>query len=93
MSHEAMEMVFEVGFWVALSLVVGCMVVVAVGPTNVDRAVGLDLGIVMLAVALGLFSGASGSGAYMDASLMLAILSFLVTVIVARLLKGGRPLS
>ncbi len=89
----AVMWVFEVGFWVALSLGAGCFVVVAVGPANVDRAVGLDLGIVMLAVALSLFSGASGSGVYVDASLMLAILSFLVTVIIARLLDTRRPAS
>ena len=90
MNPESVQLALEVGFWSVLVLVAACMVVVIVGPGNIDRLVATDIGLMLIAVDLALFSAAQGANWYMDASLLIAILSFLVTVVVARQLETGR---
>jgi multicomponent Na+:H+ antiporter subunit F len=84
---ETERAAYIAGFWAAASLAALCFGVVAIGPGNVDRAVALDLGIVLIAVALALLSALSETGVYMDAALVMAIVSFLVTIFVARALE------
>lgn len=90
MSAEVVTSFLYVAFWISLVIVAACMMVVIIGPGNADRVVALDLSIIMTAVTLGLYSGATEIAFYLDASLVLGILSFLVTVVLARLLQTGR---
>lgn len=89
MSPEIVQLALDVAFWFVIVLVAACMVLVILGPGNVDRIVATDLGLVMIAVALGLLAARQGTSIYMDAALLIAILSFLVTVVVARHLETG----
>lgn len=90
MSPSLTSLALLLGFWWMLVLVAGCMAAMIAGPSAVDRIVALDLGIVLTALSLGLFAALEGDPAYMDASLVLAVLSFLVTVAVSRYLETGR---
>jgi multicomponent Na+:H+ antiporter subunit F len=90
MTPENVQLALNVGFWSVLVLVAACMVIVIVGPGNIDRLVATDIGLMLIAVDLALFSAAEQATWYMDASLLIAILSFLVTIVVARLLETGR---
>ena len=90
MTPEKIQLALDVAFWSCLVLVAGCMGIVALGPTNIDRLVGTDFGLILIAVDLALFSAAEGTTHYMDAALLITILSFLVTVVVARQLETGR---
>lgn len=88
--NEWRPIVLEAGFWTATLLSAICFGGVVAGPSNVDRAVAIDLGMVLIAVALGLFSALNGTGIYMDAALVMAIVSFLVTVFLARALEDEK---
>lgn len=90
MSAEWVAIALDVGFWSVLSLVAASMLVVVIGPSNVDRLVATDIALVLITVALGLFSARQTSSFYMDAALVIAVVSFLVTVVVARQLESGR---
>lgn len=90
MNPEMVQLALEVGFWSVLVLIAACMVVVIVGPGNIDRLVATDNALILIAVDLTLFSAARGTTFYMDAALLIAILSFLVTVVVARQLETGQ---
>lgn len=90
MSGELITFALFAAFWISLVIVAACMMIVVIGPGNTDRVVALDLAIIMTAVTLGLFAGATQVAFYLDASLVLGILSFLVTVVLARLLETGR---
>jgi len=90
MNPETIQFALDVAFWSCLVLVAACMGVVTLGPGNIDRLVGTDFGLVLTAVDLALFSARQETTHYMDAALLIAILSFLVTVVVARLLETGR---
>lgn len=90
MNPEMVQVALNVGFWSCLVLVAACMVVVLVGPGNIDRLVATDLALVLIAVDLVLFSAVQGTTWYIDAAFLIAILSFLVTVVVARQLETGQ---
>ncbi|WP_373046846.1 monovalent cation/H+ antiporter complex subunit F [Vulgatibacter sp.] len=90
MNPQTVTLALEIGFWSCLVLVAACMVVVILGPGNIDRLVATDLGLVLIAVDLALFSAEEQTPNYMDAALIIAIISFLVTVVVARQLETGR---
>lgn len=90
MNPEMVQVALNVGFWSCLVLVAACMVVVLVGPGNIDRLVATDLALVLIAVDLVLFSAVQGTTRYIDAAFLIAILSFLVTVVVARQLETGQ---
>lgn len=85
-------MVLQAAFWGLLVLVAICLLVVALGPSIVDRVVATDIALVLLAVDLAVFSTLEESPIYMDAALLIAIISFLVTVVVARYLESGEVL-
>lgn len=90
MNPDTVQLVLYVCFWSLLVPIAACMVVVLIGPGNVDRLVATDLGLMLIGVDLTLFSAAGKTTAYMDAALLMAILAFLVTVAVARLLESGQ---
>ena len=90
MTPETVQIALDVGFWSCLVLVALCMGVVVLGPGNIDRLVATDFALVLIATDLALFSARESTTYYMDAALLIAILSFLVTVVVARQLETGR---
>lgn len=92
MTDETALLALDVSFWLVLVLVAACFVLVVLGPGNVDRLVATDLALVLIAVDLALFAARNRSAAYMDAALLIAIVSFLVTVVVARFLETGEVL-
>jgi multicomponent Na+:H+ antiporter subunit F len=90
MTPETIQLALDVGFWSCLVLVALCMGVVVLGPGNIDRLVATDFALVLIATDLALFSARENTTFYMDTALLIAILSFLVTVVVARQLETGR---
>ena len=90
MSPETIQLALDAAFWSVLLLVAACMVAIILGPGNVDRLVATDIGLMLIAVDLALFSAVQRTTWYMDASLLIAILAFLVTAVVARQLEIGR---
>jgi len=58
------------------------------GPSVVDRAVAADSIDILTVVALIVFSIFSNRSIYLDIALVLAILGFLGTVLIARYLEG-----
>jgi len=89
-SQSIAVLALDVAFWSVLVLIAACMVAVVLGPGNVDRLVATDIGLVLIAVDLAIFSAIQRTTWYMDASLLIAILAFLVTAVVARQLETGR---
>lgn len=90
MSQSIAVLALDVAFWSVPVLIAACMVAVVLGPGNVDRLVATDIGLVLIAVDLAIFSAIQRTTWYMDASLLIAILAFLVTAVVARQLETGR---
>jgi multisubunit Na+/H+ antiporter MnhF subunit len=83
----------EVMSTVVIAVLVLCIIMAAYrvlwGPSQADRVIALDvisINIVALILVLGI---RSGSRAYVDAALVIALLSFLGTVSVAKYLAGG----
>lgn len=79
-------------FWIVLLLIAACMLVIALGPTHFDRLVATDLSLVLIAVELTIYAAIRRTPIYMDAALIIAILSYLVTVVVARMVDKGKVL-
>lgn len=90
MNPDFVTLALDIAFWSVLFLVACCLVAVIVGPGNVDRLLATDIALMLIAVDLGIFSAARRTGWYMDASLVIAILGFLVTAVIARQLERGR---
>lgn len=87
---DAIALVLDLSFWSVLALVAACMVVVVLGPSHADRLVATDIALVLIAVDLALLSAIQQSSFYMDAALVITVVSFLVTVVIARQLQSGR---
>ncbi|HLV60981.1 MAG TPA: monovalent cation/H+ antiporter complex subunit F [Fredinandcohnia sp.] len=79
-------------FWVVAVLAAACFLVVALGPKKLDRVLATDMALILVAVDLGLFSALDESAFYMDTALLIAIISYLVTVVLARQLESGEVL-
>ncbi|MCX7902945.1 MAG: monovalent cation/H+ antiporter complex subunit F [Caloramator sp.] len=80
------EFVYVGIFYVLLALIL--LYRVFKGPSVVDRAVAADSIDILTAVALIVFSVFSNRSIYLDIALVLAILGFLGTVLIARYLEG-----
>ncbi|MFO7155566.1 MAG: monovalent cation/H+ antiporter complex subunit F [Pseudomonadota bacterium] len=79
-------------FWAVAAQVAACALVVAVGPRKLDRVVANDLTLVLVAVDLAIFSALNGATFYMDTALLIAIISYLVTVVLSRQIESGEVL-
>lgn len=90
MSDVLLETILDFGFWSVLVLVAACMIVVILGPSHADRLVATDISLVLITVDLAIFSAIQKTSFYMDAALVIAVVSFLVTVVVARQLQSGK---
>lgn len=76
-------------FWAIAVLAAACFLVVALGPRKLDRVLATDMALILVAVDLAVFSALSQSGYLMDTALLIAIISYLVTVVLARQLESG----
>lgn len=79
-------------FWSVAVLAAACFLVVALGPRKLDRVLATDMALILVAVDLAIFSALNQSTFYMDTALMIAIISYLVTVVLARYLESGEVL-
>jgi multicomponent Na+:H+ antiporter subunit F len=76
-------------FWAVGALSSACALVVAVGPRKLDRVVATDLTLVLVAVDLAIFSALNRATFYLDTALLIAIISYLVTVVLSRQIESG----
>ena len=58
------------------------------GPTVADRVVSTDLFLTFLVMAAAVLSARSGQGLYLEAMLIVAVVGFLGTAVVARFIEG-----
>lgn len=74
---------------VVLALALGAATLrVAVGPTDADRALGVDLGFVVVIAAIALLAVRLERPALLDLVLVATLVGFLSTVAFARLIAG-----
>lgn len=74
-----------------IALALATLVTVAVlvrGPGTIDRAVALDMLGLLLAAIAGVVALASGSAAFVDVAIGIALVGFLAAVAVARLVEA-----
>ena len=60
------------------------------GPTAADRVAALDTLDLIVSLALAVYSLYTGRGIYLDIALVVALLGFISTIIIAKFLGGGR---
>ena len=65
------------------------LVRIAVGPTRADRVLGADLGFFLLVGGLALIGAREAAPAYLDVVLVMAVVGFLSTVALGRLVDRG----
>lgn len=66
-----------------------CIYRILVGPTIADRVIAVDSITTIIIVMLGVYSYVEQSAFYMDVALVLAIISFIGTVAVAKYIDQG----
>lgn len=80
---------------VALVLLVAAMglafVRLVLGPTLADRVVALDLLAIVAVGMIGAYALRSGEENLLDAAVVLALISFVATVALARIIERGGP--
>ncbi len=78
------EIVFYVALVWMLVLLLATVVIVIRGDSTLTRVLALDALTLILIAVLILYSTTTGRSYYLDAALMLALLSFMSTVVIAR---------
>ncbi len=78
------EIVFYVALVWMLVLLLATVVIVIRGDGTLTRVLGLDALSLILTAVLILYSTTTGRSYYLDAALMLALLSFMSTVVITR---------
>lgn len=78
--------------WMCLLLVVGVIAVIRASSTA-SRIAALDMLVLILVALLGLFSSHQRVSYYLDAALVLALLSFVATLAASRYYGEGRLFS
>ncbi len=69
--------------------IIPCIYRIIKGPTIPDRVVALDAMTTVIVVMLGIYSFVKGSVFFMDVALVIAIITFIGTVTVAKYLDEG----
>ncbi|MDG6244973.1 MAG: cation:proton antiporter [Methanolobus sp.] len=69
--------------------IIPCLYRILVGPTLPDRLVGLDAMTLVMVVFLGVYSYVKESPFFLDAALVLSIITFVGTIAVAKYLDTG----
>ncbi len=82
-----LELVVFAAFFVLMALVL--LIRLVKGPNAVDRALICDAVEILLCCALALYSMFCGRSIYLDIALVVALLGFISTVLIARYI-GGR---
>ena len=67
------------------------LVRVLIGPTVPERVVGVDAAIVTFIAAILVNAADTGRGTYVPVAVVLAMVSFISTSVVARYLEGNQP--
>ncbi len=88
--HEAVF--YVAALWMTALLVVTVVLVIG-ARSSLSRILALDMVILILIALLALFSGANDVSYYLDAALVLALLSFVATMAAARYHSEGRLFS
>ena len=87
------ELVFDIALLASALLLVGAMAIagmrIARGPHVADRVVALDMLSLLGAAAAGLAAVATGSMAFVDVALGVALVGFLATVAFAGFMERG----
>ncbi|WP_342305366.1 cation:proton antiporter [Methanolobus sp. ZRKC5] len=83
------SMLLEYSLIFMVITIIPCIYRVIKGPTIPDRVVALDAMTTVIVVMLGIYSFVKGSAFFMDVALVLAIISFVGTVTVAKYLDEG----
>ena len=87
------ELVFDIALLASALLLVGAMAIagmrIARGPHVADRVVALDMLSLLGAAAAGLAAVATGSMAFVDVALGVALVGFLATVAIAGFMDRG----
>lgn len=86
------EIVFYIALVWMLGLLLAALVVVIRGDSTMTRILALDALTLVLTALLILYSTTTESSYYLDAALLLALLSFMSTMAVARYYSEGRLL-
>lgn len=74
----------EASFWMVMLSIVLAFVRLAKGPSLPDRVVALDMITVLIVAFCALFAVFSGTVAFLDVALIVALVGFLATVALAR---------
>jgi multicomponent Na+:H+ antiporter subunit F len=78
--------------YVVLGLAAALFLVrVLIGPTMSERVVGVDGAIVTFIAAILVNAADTGRGTYVPVAVVLAMVSFISTSVVARYLEGNQP--
>lgn len=86
---QFLQLAVQAGLVVAAGVSLLASYRIIVGPTTPDRVIGLEtIAVNVVAIAV-LFSMATGSGFFLDVSLVLAIIGFISTIAVARYVTEG----
>ncbi|MBU3701277.1 MAG: cation:proton antiporter [Acidimicrobiia bacterium] len=64
---------------------------VVLGPSIADRVVATDLLLTLLTMGAGILSARTGNGTYLIVMVVIAVLGFLGTAMVARFIEGRGP--
>jgi len=62
-----------------------------IGPSVADRVVATDLLLTLLTMGAGILSARTGTGTYLIVMVVIAVLGFLGTAMVARFIEGRGP--
>ena len=74
----------EIGLFLVMAGILLGFVRLVLGPTNADRIVALDMMTVTIVAFCALFAVRSGTAAFLDVAVVLALVGFLATVALAR---------
>jgi multicomponent Na+:H+ antiporter subunit F len=78
--------------WIAMAMIsAGALLTtyrLVIGPSIADRVVATDLLLTLLTCGAGVLAFATGQGVYLGAMVVVAILGFLGTTLVARFIEG-----
>ena len=80
----------QIAFVMVMAAVILAMVRLIKGPSLPDRVVALDTMTVLIVAFCGLYALESGSSAFLDVAVVLALIGFLATVALARFVERKR---
>lgn len=64
-----------------------CLARLIMGPTLADRVIALDALLIVVVIAIGVWTAGTGRGTYVEALLVVALMAFIGTTTVARFIE------